>query len=85
MWSDVGVDAAAAAAAAAVDSSIRMIAFDSGFECVIMLKSSWSREKTGPFHRGMVLERGVPLDVITFGEYMLRFVGLIPPDIPLMG
>jgi hypothetical protein len=49
-----------------------------------MLKSSWSRVKSGVLHRGMLLERGVPLDVLTLGEYMLRFVGLITPDIPLI-
>lgn len=75
-------------AVAAAPSSIKMIAFaselvvDTGW--VIMLKSSWSRANRGPLHLGMVLERGVPLDVLTPGEYMLRFVGLITPDIALI-
>lgn len=75
--------AAAAAAAAAVASSINIIVFGSAPEgCVIILKSSWSKVKSGVLHRGIVLEREVPLGVVTgtAGEYMLRLVGLITPD-----
>lgn len=81
MWSG-------AVAAAAAASSIKIIALASELAadtgCVIMLKSSWSSANRGPLHLGMVLERGVPLDVLTLGEYMLRFVGLMTPDIPLI-
>lgn len=59
-------------------SSIRITELTSGLllDCVIMLKSSSS--KNGLFQRA----RGVVLGVVTGVEYRLKFVGLItPPDI----
>lgn len=69
-------------------SSIRITAFGSAPVAFtwwdIILKSSWSSVMKGVVHRDTALERGVVRGVFTADEYMLRFVGLITPDIVLI-